>query len=135
MRGFPRGSDLLGRAYLDPFSILSRQVSSEGLPTSAGYKFLMQLDIYEMIDPQLGSIHKVPTCWGRGGCRRNGLFLRTIVLIGCVKSVLEGEGVQIPKILRTYLMDAPLRDTNSTLFLFLIIFPPRMPQFFGLIIE
>ena len=27
-------------------------------------------------------------------CRRNAQFLRTIVLIGCVKSVREGEGVQ-----------------------------------------
>ena len=34
---------------------------------------------------------------GEGGCQRNGQFLRTIVLIGCVKSVREGgEGVQNP---------------------------------------
>ena len=42
-------------------------------------------------------------------CQRNDQFLRTIVLIGCVKSVQEGgRGSKIPKILRTYLMDVPL---------------------------
>ena len=45
---------------------------------------------------------------GEGGCQRNDKFLRTIVLIGCVKSVRGGRGSKIPKILRTYLMDAPL---------------------------
>ena len=48
---------------------------------------------------------------GEGGCHRNDQFLRTIGLIGCVKSVREGgRGSKIPKILRTYLMDAPLRN-------------------------
>ena len=45
---------------------------------------------------------------GEGGCQRYDQFLRTTVLIGCVKSVQEGgRGSKIPKILRTYLMDAP----------------------------
>ena len=45
---------------------------------------------------------------GEGGCQRNDQFLRTIVLIGCVKSVREGgRGSKIPKIWRTYSMDTP----------------------------
>ena len=39
-----------------------------------------------------GTIHKVCTRWGGGGCQRSDHFLRTIVLIGCVKSVREGGG-------------------------------------------
>ena len=34
---------------------------------------------------------------GRGEGQRNAPFLRTIVLIGCVKSVREGEGVKNPE--------------------------------------
>ena len=45
---------------------------------------------------------------GRGGSK-NLENMRTIVLIGCVKSVQEGgRGSKIPEILRTYFMDAPL---------------------------
>ena len=61
----------------------------------------------------LGVVHKGPSikyvrAEGEGGYQRNDQFLRTIVLIGCVKSVQEGgRGSKIPKIWRTYLMDAP----------------------------
>ena len=44
---------------------------------------------------------------GRGGSK-NLENMRTIVLIGCVKSVQEGgRGSKKPENLRTYLMDAP----------------------------
>ena len=50
------------------------------------------------------------------GCQGNDQFLCTIVLIGCVKSVQEGgRGSKKPENLRTYLMDAPLRNFSIPL--------------------
>ena len=58
--------------------------------------------------PCKGASIKYVSAEGGGGRQRNDQFLRTIVLIGCVKSVQEGgRGSKKPENLRTYLMDAP----------------------------
>ena len=59
-----------------------------------------------------------PKCVQGGRGSKKPESMRTLVLIGCVKSVQEGgRGSKKPENLRTYLMDGPLAYAHAMLYI------------------